>query len=39
METHQRPKYYCDRCNRDFPSILDLEEHINIDHATTHSVD
>lgn len=34
-ESPQRPRYYCERCDRDFPSMLDLEEHRKIDHATT----
>jgi hypothetical protein len=27
-----RPVYYCQTCNRSFPSQLDLEEHKKIDH-------
>lgn len=27
-----RPVYYCQTCNRSFPSQLDLEEHMKIDH-------
>jgi len=27
-----RPVYYCQTCNTSFPSQLDLEEHIKIDH-------
>jgi hypothetical protein len=27
-----RPVYYCQTCNASFPSQLDLEEHIKIDH-------
>lgn len=27
-----RPVYYCQTCNRSFPSRLDLEEHVKIDH-------
>lgn len=37
MDTPERPRYHCDRCNRDFPSMLDLDEHIKIDHATAAS--
>jgi hypothetical protein len=28
-----RPVYYCQTCNRSFPSQLDLEEHTKIDHG------
>ena len=28
-----RPVYYCEKCDRSFPSQLDLEEHMKIDHA------
>lgn len=31
----RRPSFYCDRCEKAFPSQLDLEEHIKIDHATS----
>jgi DNA replicative helicase MCM subunit Mcm2 (Cdc46/Mcm family) len=27
-----RPVYYCQRCDRSFPSQLDLEEHMKINH-------
>jgi hypothetical protein len=27
-----RPVYQCQRCNASFPSQLDLEEHMKIDH-------
>jgi hypothetical protein len=27
-----RPVYYCQTCDRSFPSQLDLEEHMKIDH-------
>ena len=27
-----RPAYYCQTCDRSFPSQLDLEEHKKIDH-------
>jgi hypothetical protein len=30
-----RPAYYCQKCNRSFPSQLDLEEHKKIDHKST----
>lgn len=30
----QRPRYRCEKCDKDFPSVLDLEEHFKIDHAT-----
>jgi hypothetical protein len=28
-----RPVYYCQTCDRSFPSQLDLEEHMKIDHG------
>jgi len=28
-----RPVYYCETCDMAFPSQLDLEEHIKIDHG------
>jgi hypothetical protein len=28
-----RPTYYCQTCDRSFPSQLDLEEHMKIDHG------
>jgi hypothetical protein len=28
-----RPVYYCQTCDRSFPSQLDLEEHRKIDHG------
>ena len=28
-----RPVYYCQICDRSFPSQLDLEEHVKIDHS------
>ena len=28
-----RPVYYCKTCDRSFPSQLDLEEHMKIDHG------
>jgi hypothetical protein len=28
-----RPQYYCQKCDRSFPSQLDLEEHMKIDHS------
>lgn len=27
-----RPRYSCKKCNSNFPSILDLGEHIRVDH-------
>jgi hypothetical protein len=30
-----RPVYYCQTCNTSFPSQLDLDEHIKIDHDNT----
>jgi hypothetical protein len=34
----KRPTFYCDRCEKAFPSQLDLDEHIKIDHTTAASV-
>ena len=28
-----RPVYYCQTCNKSFPSQLDLEEHMKMDHG------
>jgi hypothetical protein len=28
-----RPVYYCQTCDRSFPSQLDLQEHMKIDHS------
>jgi Zinc finger, C2H2 type len=28
-----RPTYYCQTCDRSFPSQLDLEAHMKIDHG------
>ena len=28
-----RPVYYCQTCDRSFPSQLDLDEHMKIDHG------
>jgi hypothetical protein len=28
-----RPVYYCEECDKSFPSQLDLEEHRNVDHS------
>jgi hypothetical protein len=28
-----RPVYYCQACDKSFPSTLDLEEHRKIDHG------
>ena len=33
-DTPGRPRYHCTQCDKDFPSALDLEEHMKIDHAT-----
>ena len=33
-DSTERPKYYCEKCDKNFPSMLDLEEHRKIDHAT-----
>jgi hypothetical protein len=38
IETPERPKYHCEGCARDFPSVLDLEEHFKIDHTTAASM-
>ena len=38
MQAPERPKYHCEKCGRDFPSALDLEEHIKIDHAAAASM-
>jgi hypothetical protein len=32
-ETPGRPRYHCTECDKDFPSALDLEEHMKIDHS------
>jgi hypothetical protein len=34
----QRPHFHCEKCDRDFPSMLDLEEHYKIDHAAAASM-
>jgi len=34
-----RPVYYCKTCNASFPSQLDLEEHIKIDHSNNNKKD
>lgn len=31
----ERPRYYCEKCDKNFPSMLDLEEHQKIDHRAT----
>jgi hypothetical protein len=36
-EIPERPKYHCEKCDRDFPSALDLEEHFKIDHPAAAS--
>jgi hypothetical protein len=28
-----RPVYYCQTCDKSFPSQLDLEEHMKVDHS------
>jgi hypothetical protein len=33
----KRPTFYCDKCEKAFPSQLDLEEHIKIDHVAAAS--
>jgi hypothetical protein len=38
IETPERPKYHCEKCDKDFPSMLDLEEHFKIDHVTAASM-
>jgi hypothetical protein len=38
IETPERPRYHCEKCDKDFPSTLDLEEHIKIDHAAAASM-
>jgi hypothetical protein len=37
-EIPERPKYHCEKCDRDFPSALDLEEHFKIDHPAAASM-
>ena len=32
--TPERPKYHSEKCDKNFPSALDLKEHVKIDHAT-----
>lgn len=34
VDSPERPRYHCEKCDKDFPSALDLEEHFKIDHAT-----
>lgn len=26
IQTPERPRYHCEKCDKDFPSVLDLEE-------------
>lgn len=26
IQTLERPRYHCEKCDKDFPSVLDLEE-------------
>lgn len=33
----QRPRYSCEQCHSNFPSILDLSEHVRVDHNSTGS--
>jgi len=37
-QASKRPHYHCEKCDKDFPSMLDLEEHRKIDHATSASM-
>jgi hypothetical protein len=32
-ERKARPQYHCQSCDRSFPSHLDLEEHMKIEHS------
>lgn len=32
LRRKERPVYYCEMCATSFPSQLDLEEHMKIDH-------
>ena len=34
-----RPRYSCEKCHSNFPSILDLSEHIRVDHSRISSDD
>ena len=34
-----RPVYYCQTCETSFPSQLDLDEHMNIDHKNNSKKD
>jgi hypothetical protein len=34
-----RPRYSCEKCHSNFPSILDLSEHIRVDHSRTNNDD
>jgi hypothetical protein len=38
VDTPERPKYHCEKCDMDFPSTLDLEEHLKIDHHAAASM-
>jgi hypothetical protein len=38
MQNPERPRYYCEKCDKNFPSVLDLEEHVKIDHVAKVSV-
>ena len=33
-----RPRYYCDRCDKYFSSVLDFEEHNRTDHKADQRV-
>lgn len=32
VRVRQRPRYSCEKCHSNFPSILDLTEHVRVDH-------
>ena len=34
-----RPRYSCEKCHSNFPSILDLCEHIRVDHGRSSNED
>ena len=35
VHIRQRPRYSCEKCHLNFPSILDLREHERVDHERT----
>ena len=35
VRVQQRPRYSCEKCHSNFPSILDLGEHERVDHNRT----